>query len=94
MRCSSPKAARPVSPSCTAEDGYEAVEERVSPRQALADALDELPKHERQALELRVVEGLAYAEVAGRLAIRPVAARLRVSRALRRLAHLVPEEER
>jgi RNA polymerase sigma factor (sigma-70 family) len=76
------------------EDGYDAVEERLSPRQALSEALDELPQHERQALELRVVDGLAYAEVADRLAIRPAAARLRVSRALRRLAHLVPKEER
>jgi RNA polymerase sigma-70 factor (ECF subfamily) len=77
-----------------AEEGYDAVDERISPRQALADALDGLPRHERHALELRVVDGLAYAEVADRLAIRPAAARLRVSRALRRLAQLVPKEER
>jgi RNA polymerase sigma factor (sigma-70 family) len=77
-----------------AEDGYEAVEERLSPRRALAAALDELPGHERQALELRVVQGLAYPEVADRLAIRPAAARLRVSRAVRRLAHALAKEER
>jgi len=76
-----------------AEDGFEAVEERLSPRRALAQALEELPHHERQALDLRVVEGLAYDEVAGRLAIRPAAARLRVSRALRRLAHTISKEE-
>jgi RNA polymerase sigma-70 factor (ECF subfamily) len=77
-----------------AEDGFDAVEERVSPRRALAEALDGLPGHERRALELRVVGGLPYADVADRLCIRPAAARLRVSRALRRLAAEVPEEER
>jgi RNA polymerase sigma-70 factor, ECF subfamily len=77
-----------------AEDGYDAVEERLSPRRALAEALDDLPGHERQALELRICEGLPYPEVADRLSIRPTAARLRVSRALRRLAHMVPKEER
>jgi RNA polymerase sigma factor (sigma-70 family) len=68
-----------------AEEGYASVEERLSPRAALAEALDALPEHEREALELRVVEELAYDDVAKRLAIRPAAARLRVSRALRRL---------
>ena len=77
-----------------AEEGYAAVEERLSPRVALAGALDGLPEHERDALELRVVEELPYDEVAEQLAIRPAAARLRVSRALRRLALLTPREER
>lgn len=45
------------------------------------------------ALELRVVDELSYPEVAERLAIRPAAARLRVSRALRRLAAVTPKEE-
>jgi RNA polymerase sigma-70 factor (ECF subfamily) len=76
------------------EDGYVAVEERLSPRRALAAALDELPDHEREALELRVIGELPYREVAQRLSIRPAAARLRVSRALRRLAELAPKEER
>jgi RNA polymerase sigma-70 factor (ECF subfamily) len=76
------------------EDGYRAVEERLSPRRALAAALAELPDHEREALELRVIGELPYREVACRLAIRPAAARLRVSRALRRLVDLTPREER
>ena len=75
------------------EDGYSAVEERLSPRDALARGLSSLPAHERDALELRVVDELSYAQVAKRLAIRPAAARLRVSRALRRLALSVNEEE-
>ena len=76
------------------DDGYRAVEERLSPRRALRAALDELPDHEREALELRVIGELPYRDVAQRLAIRPAAARLRVSRALRRLAQLTPREER
>jgi RNA polymerase sigma factor (sigma-70 family) len=75
------------------EDGYAVAEERLSPRVALDHALSELPPHEREALELRVVDGLSYEQVALRLAIRPTAARLRVSRALRRLFLSVPKEE-
>jgi RNA polymerase sigma-70 factor, ECF subfamily len=75
------------------EDGFTDVEERLSPRRALADALDGLSDHERKAVELHVVDELPYPEVAGRLAIRPAAARLRVSRALRRLAAATPKEE-
>ena len=76
-----------------AEDGYTKVDERLSPRLALAAALDGLPEHERKALELRVVGELPYDEVAERLAIRPAAARLRVSRALRRLALTTTRED-
>ena len=75
------------------EDGYTAVEERLSPRVALTHGIGALPVHERDALQLRVVDELSYAQVAKRLAIRPAAARLRVSRALRRLALSVPEED-
>jgi RNA polymerase sigma-70 factor (ECF subfamily) len=76
-----------------AEDGYADVEERLSPRRALAKALEDLPEYERRALELRVVDELPYPEVAERLAIRPAAVRLRVSRALRRLALTTPRED-
>jgi RNA polymerase sigma-70 factor (ECF subfamily) len=75
------------------EDSYSAVDERLSPRLALERALGSLSDHEREALELRVVDELPYPQVAKRLAIRPAAARLRVSRALRRLALSVPEED-
>ena len=75
------------------EDGYTEVEQRLSPRIALKHHLDELASGERDALELRVVKELSYDEVAERLEIRPAAARLRVSRALRRLATSVPKEE-
>jgi RNA polymerase sigma factor (sigma-70 family) len=76
------------------EDGFSAVDERLSPRLALGAALDELPDHERDAVELRVIGELPYGEVARQLAIRPAAARLRVSRALRRLAQVNLKEER
>jgi RNA polymerase sigma-70 factor (ECF subfamily) len=75
------------------EDGYDAVEERLSPSTALLGALDSLPEHEREALELRVVDELSYADVAARLGLRPAAARLRVSRALRRLSALPLKED-
>ena len=76
-----------------ADEGYAAIEERLSPRTALAAALDQLPEHEREALELRVIDELPYDEVAERLALRPAAARLRVSRALRRLALVTTRED-
>ena len=44
-----------------------------------------LPKDQRRALELRIVEQLDYEEVAGRLGCSQNAARLRVSRGLRAL---------
>lgn len=75
------------------EDGFTEVEQRLSPRVALKAHLDELARGERDALELRVVKELSYEDVAERLEIRPAAARLRVSRALRRLAVSVPKEE-
>jgi RNA polymerase sigma factor (sigma-70 family) len=75
------------------EDGFTEAEDRLSPRETLARELALLADHERQALELRVVEGLPYEQIARRLAIRPAAARLRVSRALRRLALSVPKED-
>jgi RNA polymerase sigma-70 factor (ECF subfamily) len=80
-------------PTNLSGDELEHVHERLSPRQALLDAVAALPEHERDALRLRVTDDLPYAEVARRLEIRPAAARLRVSRALRRLALLDPKEE-
>src|SRR3954467_5554207 len=80
-------------PTDLAGEELEHVHARLSPRKALLEAVAALPEHERDALRLRVVDELPYAEVARRLEIQPGAARLRVSRALRRLALLDPKEE-
>ncbi len=75
------------------EDGYAEVEARLSPRLALAGSLRSLPDHERRAVELRVLEELPYDQIAKRLEIPSAAARLRVSRGLRRLAGALTKEE-
>lgn len=69
-------------------EDFERVDERdeavaLTPR--LRGALRSLPSEQRRALQLRVVHGLPYEEVAGRLGCSQNAARLRVSRALRSL---------
>jgi RNA polymerase sigma factor (sigma-70 family) len=67
------------------DPAYEAIEHRLSlPATALA-ALADLPEHERELLRLRVVEERPYSEISKRLRCSPAVARLRVSRALRRL---------
>lgn len=58
-------------------------------REALGAALEEVPDSQRAALQLRVIDGLSYPEVAARLAISEDNARARVSRALRRLGELL-----
>ena len=45
-------------------------------------ALDGLPGSSRQAVELRVVHGNTYAEIGEALGCSPLAARIKVSRAL------------
>jgi RNA polymerase sigma factor (sigma-70 family) len=76
-------------PPAAVEAEYEEVEERdeterLSP--ALRSAVSNLPEGQQQALELRVVHELPYADVADALGCSPLAARLRVSRALGALA--------
>jgi RNA polymerase sigma-70 factor (ECF subfamily) len=75
------------------EDGYAEVDERLSPRLALERHLRNLAPHELDALELRIIKELPYNEVAEQLAIAPAAARLRVSRALRRLSRSIAKED-
>jgi RNA polymerase sigma factor (sigma-70 family) len=69
------------------DDDYARIDEQLSPGKGLAAAFEHLPAHERRAVELRVLDELPYDEVARALTIRPAAARLRVSRALRRLSN-------
>lgn len=47
--------------------------------------IDDLPEAQREALRLRILEGLPYDEAAARLGRTDVATRMPVSRALRRL---------
>jgi len=54
-------------------------------RAMLSEALERLPAMRRQAVELRVIDGLAYEEVAARLGCSQQAARAHVSRGLRQL---------
>ncbi len=56
---------------------------------AVAKRLDLLPQDQREAVRLRVVEGLPYDEVAARLQITTSGARSRVERSLHQLRHLL-----
>jgi RNA polymerase sigma-70 factor (ECF subfamily) len=76
-----------------AED-YERIEELVdlAPiREALVEALESLRDEQREALKLRVIDGLSYPDVARRLGCAEAAARQRVSRGLRRIALILQE---
>jgi RNA polymerase sigma-70 factor (ECF subfamily) len=71
---------------------FERIEERLAAgelRRELASALESLPEQQRDALQLRVVEELPYEQVAVELGCTETAARLRVMRALGRLARLL-----
>ena len=58
-------------------------------RGELAAALDRIGPGERDAVQLRVVEEMGYAEIASRLGCREAAARVRVHRGLARLNRLM-----
>jgi RNA polymerase sigma factor (sigma-70 family) len=72
-------------PELADDPDLERVEDRLSLPAVALEALAALRPADRDALELRVVEDRPYAEVASLLDCTPQAARLRVSRALRRL---------
>ena len=55
-------------------------------RDAIRDALGEIPPSHREALQLRVVEERSYSEVASALGVSEQTARARVSRGLRAMA--------
>ncbi len=73
-------------PAAVLEDGFNLAELRA----AVRVAVDQIPGSLRDAVQLRVVEQHPYPEVAARLQITEQAARARVSRGLRALAHLLP----
>jgi len=62
-------------------------------RPGLASGLDSLPREQRAALQLRVIEERPYAEVASILGCTETAARLRVMRALGKLARFIPSQQ-
>jgi RNA polymerase sigma-70 factor (ECF subfamily) len=64
---------------------FDAVDERLSFPSAVLRAFADLPDSERELLVLRLVEERPYREIAQLIHCTPVAARLRVSRSLRRL---------
>jgi RNA polymerase sigma factor (sigma-70 family) len=75
-------------------EDYERIEDLIdfAPiREALAEALETLSPDQREAMRLRVIEGLGYAEVAERLKCTEQNARQRVSRGLKKLALLLQE---
>ncbi|HEY3922248.1 MAG TPA: RNA polymerase sigma factor [Gaiellaceae bacterium] len=79
----------------TEEDSFEPVIERLGAAQQLGELdgeIDRLPVEQREALELRVIEALDYAEVGRRLRISPGAARARVFRALSTLRAQIGEQ--
>jgi RNA polymerase sigma factor (sigma-70 family) len=79
-------------PIRTYELDLERIEERLAAgelRRELASALESLPEQQRDALQLRVVEELPYERVAVELGCTETAARLRVMRALGKLARLL-----
>jgi RNA polymerase sigma-70 factor, ECF subfamily len=81
----------PVAAPDVGFDRVEALADLVSVRSTLTAALGELPAAQADAVRLRVVDDLPYADVAGRLGISEGAARVRVSRGLTRLAELLEE---
>jgi RNA polymerase sigma-70 factor (ECF subfamily) len=75
-------------------EDYERIEDLIdfAPiREALVEALETLSPDQREAMRLRVLDGLGYAEVAERLKCTEQNARQQVSRGLRKIALLLQE---
>jgi RNA polymerase sigma-70 factor (ECF subfamily) len=70
----------------------EALADAEAHRGALAEALEQMPGGDREAVELRVVGELPYAEIAARLDCTENTARQRVHRGLARLSNLLQME--
>lgn len=75
------------------DDELERVVDREALRAAFAETLETLPPMRRRAVRLRVVDGLAYREVAARLGCSEQAARAHVSRGLKQLAEALDRHE-
>jgi RNA polymerase sigma-70 factor (ECF subfamily) len=73
---------------------YEAVDSRLSLPEAAVRAIALLPDSDRELIDLRVVQERPYSDIARRLRCTPQAARLRVSRTLRRLNLALGDQRR
>lgn len=62
-------------------------------RGAIRDALQEIPRSHREALQLRVIEERSYSDVASVLGISEQTARARVSRGLRAMARALGNDD-
>jgi RNA polymerase sigma-70 factor (ECF subfamily) len=73
----------------------ERIEELASSRNlraAVVRSLDKLPEDQREAVRLRVVEGLSYAEISRRLGLSSSGTRTRVTRAMRDLRGMLDRD--
>lgn len=70
----------------TRRDAIEELADTEGLRSSLRAGLAEISPVQQEAVSLRLLEDLSYSEIAGRLGITELAARARVSRALRALA--------
>ena len=61
-------------------------------REAVSRSLDRLPEEQREAVRMRVVEGLSYAEIARKLGLTASGTRTRVTRAMRDLRGMLEHE--
>jgi RNA polymerase sigma-70 factor (ECF subfamily) len=75
------------------DEELERVIDREALRAAFAQALEGLPPMRRLAVQLRVIDGLDYPDVARQLGCSEQAARAHVSRGLKRLAALADQLE-
>jgi RNA polymerase sigma factor (sigma-70 family) len=71
------------------QEALERAAELEALRPLLAEALGRLPQKRRRAVELRIVAGLPYEQVAAQLGCSEQAARASVSRGLRRMAEVL-----
>jgi RNA polymerase sigma factor (sigma-70 family) len=84
-----------LDPPSAPEDELRRVEEAAGVdhlRDALAAALRELSAEQRDALQLRIVDGYGYDEIASTLGVSEETVRARVSRGLRALRDLLDQE--
>lgn len=76
------------------DDELERIVELDALKTVVSDALNGLSARRRRAVQLRIVGGLSYSEVAARMGCSEQTARAHVSRGLRRLAKAIDQNQR